>query len=367
MKILQRLYIREFFAALTIIGFGLSIIFSLVNLIDKLDDFMKCNPSVEDLLLYAVLNIPKNLFYLLPMATLICSLFVLANAVKKNEIVAIKASGGRIRLLLMPFILTGFILSAFSFFLGEVIVPVTIGRAEELKITIASSKLQNTSSTLKAQPYQRLSLIEGTLWLKDKEGSIIRIGIYSYDATSANDIRIFLFDKGVLSEQLEAEKASWDGKTWKLLNVRRYLFKSGNIENIKEIPYPNLEPPKYFMERLKKTEEMRIGELLRYIKRLKHSGYSNPKLIVDFNSRISYPLVNLFMLILGVSLPLKSKNITGLIASGIGLAVSLIYWGGYILSLSLGNAGILPPFLSPWLMPILFGLLSINLFRKIPG
>jgi len=365
MKLLQRYYIKEFFIALTIVGLGLSIIFSLVNLIDKLDDFMKWNPPVGDLLLYAALNIPKNLFYLLPMATLICSLFVFTNAMKKNEIVVIKAAGGRIRLLLVPFIITGFILSAFAFFLGEFVVPVALEKAEELRITITSPNNPNIGTTLRAQPHQRLSLIEGTLWLRDKGDSIVRIGLYSYEGTSANDIKIFLFDKGDLSEQLKAEKALWNGKTWILKNVRRYIFKSGEIQNIGELPYPNLEAPKYFLERVKKIEEMRIMELMRYMKRLKQSGYRNPKLIVDFNSRLSYPFINLFMLILGVSLPLKSRIVKGIIASGIGLAISLVYWGGYILSLSLGNASIIPPFLAPWLMPAIFAAISINLFRKL--
>ncbi|MEW6419770.1 MAG: LptF/LptG family permease [Nitrospirota bacterium] len=365
MKLLQRHYIKEFFIALTIIGLGLSIIFSLVNLIDKLDDFMKWNPPVGDLLLYVALNVPKNLFYLLPMAILICSLFVFTNAMKKNEIVVVKAAGGRMRLLLVPFIITGFILSTSAFFLGESVMPAALERAEELRIKITSPRHRDIRGTLKTQPYQRLSLVEGTLWLRDKGGSIVRIGLYSYEGISANDIKIFLFDKGDLSEQLEAEKALWNGKTWVLLNVRRYIFKGGEIHNIKELPYPNLEAPKFFLERVKKIEEMRIIELVRYIKRLKQSGYRNPKLIVDFNSRLSYPFINLFMLILGVSLPLKSRIVKGIIASGIGLAISLIYWGGYILSLSLGNAGIIPPFLAPWLMPAIFATISINLFRKL--
>jgi lipopolysaccharide export LptBFGC system permease protein LptF len=72
------------------------------------------------------------------------------------------------------------------------------------------------------------------------------------------------------------------------------------------------------------------------------------------------------MLILGVSLPLKSRISRGLIAAGIGLSISLLYWMGYILSISMGNAGIIPPFLAPWLMPALFAAIAIHLFRKIP-
>lgn len=363
MKILKKLYTKEFLILLSIVGIGLSLILSLINLIEKLDDFMKYSPSFEDIALYVILNIPKNLFYLLPMAVLICGLFVFARATRSMEIVAIKAGGGRVRSLLITFVFMGLMMSIFAFFLDELVMPYAMERAEELKIEMTSPRQQDTLKTLS---YQRPFFKEGIVWLKGKDESIIRIGLFLYENEVANDINIFLFEKDSLSGQIKAEKALWNGKIWTLMNVTRYSFKSGQIENIKEMPYPNLEAPKYFKASLKTTSEMRIGELLRYIKRMKQSGYRNPKLIVDLHSRLSYPLINLFMLILGVSLPLETHISRGLIAAGIGLSISLLYWMGYILSISMGNAGIIPPFLSPWLMPILFAVIAIRLFRKLP-
>lgn len=362
MKILKRLYIKEFFGILSLTGIGLSIMFSLINLIEKLDDFMRWQPSIADLLLYAALNVPKNLFYILPMAILICSLFVFTQAAKRNEIVAIKAAGGRIKSLIMPFILIGFTLSAIGLFLGEFLMPVALEKANELKITITSSNQHNSS---KRNPYQRPSFNEGTIWLKGKDGSIIRIGLYLYENDTAKDISIFLLEKGHLSGKIEAEEALWNGEIWMLRKAKRYLLDSGRIEKIEEMQFPQIQSPTLFKEWLKKPEEMRMGELLRYIKRLKQSGYKNPKLIVDFNSRLSYPLINLFMLILGISLSLRSTISRGLIAAGIGLSISLLYWVGYILSLSMGNANIIPPPLSPWLMPAIFAFISIHLFRNL--
>jgi lipopolysaccharide export system permease protein len=72
------------------------------------------------------------------------------------------------------------------------------------------------------------------------------------------------------------------------------------------------------------------------------------------------------MLIIGVCLPIERHMRRGLIAAGIGLFISLIYWTGYILSISMGNAGIIPPFLAPWITPALFALLALHLFRKLP-
>jgi lipopolysaccharide export LptBFGC system permease protein LptF len=34
--------------------------------------------------------------------------------------------------------------------------------------------------------------------------------------------------------------------------------------------------------------------------------------------------------------------------------------------LSMGYAGIVPPFIAAWLMPIIFGTVAVHLFRKIP-
>jgi lipopolysaccharide export system permease protein len=264
---------------------------------------------------------------------------------------------------LITFIFIGLILSTFAFLLDELVMPRAMESAEELKIKMTSPMQQDIS---KSSSYQRPFFKEGIVWLKGKDDSIIRIGLFLYENEIAHDLDIFLFEKGSLSGHIKAEKALWNGKMWTLVNATRYFFKNGEVENIKEMPYPNLEAPKYFKAGLKTTAEMRIGELLRYIKRMKQSGYRNPKLIVDLHSRLSYPLINLFMLILGVSLPLESRISRGLIAAGIGLSISLLYWMGYILSISMGNAGIIPPFLAPWLMPVLFAAIAIHLFRKIP-
>jgi lipopolysaccharide export LptBFGC system permease protein LptF len=198
-----------------------------------------------------------------------------------------------------------------------------------------------------------------------KDNSIIRMGLFSYAHNTAQDINIFLLDNGLLSGFIKAEKALWDGE-WTLINVSSYLHKEGNIVHITEMPYPYLDSPKNFQKWLKTTQEMRIGELLAYIKRLNRSGYQNPKLTVDLHSRLSYPFVNLFMLIIGVCLPIERHMRRGLIAAGIGLFICLIYWTGYILSISMGNAGIIPPFLAPWITPTLFALLALNMCRKLP-
>ena len=79
MLTLQKYYLKEFLKLLSLIGTGLALVFSVLDLIDKIDEFMPHKPSLKSLLLYTSFNFPKYLLYLLPAAMLICSLFALSN------------------------------------------------------------------------------------------------------------------------------------------------------------------------------------------------------------------------------------------------------------------------------------------------
>jgi lipopolysaccharide export system permease protein len=355
---LQRFYLKEFLKLLFIIGIGLALIFSVLDLVDKMDDFMPNRPSLENLLLYAFFNFPKFLLYLLPSAVLICSLFIFSQASRNGEFIAIKATGGRLKTIFYPFIISGILLSVFAFINGEIVAPDFLRRSSELK------------NTLKKKD-KRITFEEGTLWFRSADGSTVRIELYVPEKKLAKGVSIFVFDKDYLKERLEAEDAKWDESqnskgTWKLKNVIIYDIKGGKVDRNSEMAYPSLESPEFFSEGIKKPEEMGMVELYKYTERLKRSGFRNIKLIIDLNSKVSYPLINLFMILLGISLSARNKIGGGLFAAGLGLLISMIYWFTYTLTLSMGYAGVVPPFIAAWLMPIIFGTVAVHLFRKIP-
>ena len=150
MKIIHRLYLKDFFRLLILITFGLSLIFSLIDMIGKTDSFMSAKASSWSLVLYAMLNMPRFLIYLLPMSILTCSLFTFSQAFRRQEIAAIKAAGGRLKILFYPFIATGILLSIFAFATSEMIVPDFSRRPLTCK-TPSRAKKKNPSS--QAGPY----------------------------------------------------------------------------------------------------------------------------------------------------------------------------------------------------------------------
>jgi len=353
LKIIQRLYLKDFLKLLLLLSGGLSIIFSLLDMIDKIGNFMPGKSSAADLLIYASYNMPKLFLYILPMSVLICSLFTFSHAVRKKEITAIKAAGGKLRALTYPFIVMGMLLSLFAFITGEIIVPDFSKRAADLKNVLEGKS-------------RRLNVTEGGLWLRSKDGSPVKIDLYVTERKAAEGISVFIIDNDSLKEKIFAKKAFWNGNTWVLEGVMKYSIKAGSAEHLSTMTYDGLESPDFFAEELKSAGEMGIAELYRYIQRLKSAGFRNVKLAVDLDSKISFPLVSLFMMMLGIALSFRMSLGGGLFSAGLGLLISLFYWLSYTFLLSMGYAGVIPAFLAAWTVPFIFGALSLYLFLRIP-
>lgn len=119
MKILLRQYIKETVTVIFIVSLGLSCLIAMFEVIDKLDKLIKFSPGFNDFALYWVYVLPRYLKYLLPMAVLMAVLIVFGQASKIGELVAVKASGGRLKKLFLPIIMLALLVSFVDFAVDE--------------------------------------------------------------------------------------------------------------------------------------------------------------------------------------------------------------------------------------------------------
>lgn len=366
MKIIQRYYLKEFFKLFGIICIGLSLILSLIELINRIDDFMPHKPKAGDLLLYFILNMPHYLLYLMPMAGLISGLFVFGQAGRRREIVIAKASGYSVKALLMPFVYSGILLSIAGFLIGELIAADSNRMAYRLRNVL--SKKENV-----------LTVKEGTTWLKSKD-SIIKVDIYLPDKGIIKGISIVKTEDDAITERIEADTGEWkpaleasgESKSgvWYLKGVTAYKIKEGTVKKFRELPFDAIDSPEIFKEGRQESDVLRdtmnVRGLIKYTNRLREAGFKNINFLVDIHSKISYPAINLIMLVLGISLSVRGELMGGLITAAIGIAISMLYLFGFSMSLSMGYAGILSPIAAAWLMPVVFGGGAWSLFRNVP-
>lgn len=377
MKIIERYFLKEFLRLFLLMSVGLGFIYSLIELVNKIEGFAPYKPSTGDLIFYSALNLPGYLVYLMPMATLISSLFVISHAGRKKETTAIKAGGGSVKKILRPLVYTGMVIGLAGFMLSEFVVPDFSKMAHELSDSITKKQ-------------RLLAFKEGTAWLRTKD-RIIKLGVYLPERDVIKGVSIMRVAEDMLVERIEAAYAEWRpaeagleasnktphikdpssfepsrGGAWNLKDVTVYDIKSGKIKAYKELQSDIIDPPEILAKGMQKPEEMNVRELFAYTKRLKEAGIKNVKMAVDINSRLSFPLINIIMVMLGLSLAGIGRMESGLVTTAIAVFVSLLYWLGYTSALSLGYTGLLPPMFAAWLVPLIFGGAAFYLFYKIP-
>ncbi len=345
MKLLKRLYLKEFLTAFAVVVLGLSVMLSCFDLINAMDKLK--GKGAGSLVLYAVLVMPQYIVYTMPMAVLFAALFTVGHAGKNKETVAVMAAGGRMRALFMPLAFTGALLTLASFGLSQFTAPAAMRKAKAMT---------GNSGVMVFQ--------EGTIWVRADDGSLVRFSLYSRELGSAKKVDIFQFKNGMLSGRIEAEGAKYEGDHWVLKNVMLYDFLHSKTVRSARMEVPGLIKPQFLDRQMLTADEMGITELYRYSKRLREAGIRSIKLDVDMNSRLAYPIVNFFMVLFAIAISLR-RGMGGLAAASLGMAVSLFYWLIYTFSLSLGYSGLLPPFAAAWTIPLSFAVFSLRLFMKI--
>ena len=82
-----------------------------------------------------------------------------------------------------------------------------------------------------------------------------------------------------------------------------------------------------------------------------------PVTSVDLYAKLSYPLLNLIMILIGIPFAVKTGRSGGIAMSiGISVMIGFAYGVTFYIFISFGKSGFLSPFLSAWIPTILFGL-----------
>jgi lipopolysaccharide export system permease protein len=240
-----------------------------------------------------------------------------------------------------------------AFSISEVVAPDFSSRAADLRTRLKGDR-------------KKMAFSEGVLWVKDKKGNPVRMELYIPGKKAARRISIFVQGETFLKQTITAKKAAWEEGRWVLEKVTIVTTETGKSEELALMEYHDLESPEIFSGEIRTTDEMGINELYRHIQRLRTAGFNNIKLLVDLNAKVSFPLINMIMMLLGISLAGRATTGGGLLTAGLGLVISLSYWFSYTFSLSIGYAGIVSPFVAAWSAPFAFGSLALYLFVKTP-
>jgi LPS export ABC transporter permease LptG/LPS export ABC transporter permease LptF len=357
-NILDRYIFRRFLWIFTLAFFSMVAIFFIVSFFDRIDSISETQKPVGLLLSHIAYLTPGFMIQALPVSSLVAALLSLGIMSKYNEITAMKACGISLYRAVLPVILLGLVVSLFSFYLQDTVIPVSNRKAEEFFEKIHDIPPRN-------------HVFLDRRWVMGKD----RNRIYHYrhfEPMTATFSQISLFDldrnSWSLRRRIYAERANLLQNELNLRNSWERQFSEGrpvSFQKAESTILPISEGEGFFIEARPETDEMNFSELKAYIRDIEEKNFDSYPYKLNLQSKLAFPLAALIMTLLGIPFSFAMGKRGALFGMGLSLLIAMVYWGALGVFKSLGFVKALSPFLAAWGPNVLFGLVGIYLLLTV--
>jgi lipopolysaccharide export system permease protein len=344
-------YVSREFLKMTLVCLGTFVlIYLLVEILEKLDDFGNAGVPADQTLRYFLYIIPGIVKQMVPVAILMGTQLTFGVFSKNNQLIAFKSSGISMIRISAPILMLSMVASLTVFIMGEGLIPLTNGRALEIW-NLQVKKVE-----------ARAVLINERIWYKG-DRAIYSFDQFNFQEQKSGQATLYFFDPQFqLEARLDAAGSSWQEQGWRFYNGIYQTYRAGNnlaSEPFKEKQLQLSETPEDFRYKEKSGEEMTFSELTNNIEKVQREGYEANPYRVERQMRLAFPVVSVIMALIGISMALRKEKGIG-VAQGIvtSLAVTFLYWVFFGFSRSIGLAGIFPAFWAAWSSNILFLLIG---------
>ena len=164
---------------------------------------------------------------------------------------------------------------------------------------------------------------------------------------------------------MDAAEATCDGQQWVFSSgwVRHFEGSRERAEPFVRLEAPQLaERPGDFAKESLQPAEMNYLQLRRYIAKLRASGLRVANYLVDLHFKLSFPVFNLIVVLIGASVATRLRLQSAALGFGFSVIIAFVYWGFMQLGKALGHSGVLSPYVSAWMGDVVFGAASVLLF-----
>lgn len=353
MKIFGRMLSRMILARFIVILLGIALLVLTLEVIANLEDILADASNAQlAVMRYVLLRLPGLLAVFFSMSLLLATVLSLVELGYRNEIAPIWAAGvtpAQLLLLLLPL---GAVLGIAQFMLNDRLVPATVQHLVQWGVGDFARKKLHTGGN-------------GIIWMR-AGNDILRAEKANKDTTVLHNLTIFRRDKqGLLKEQIFARQARRTGKRWLLENVTIYRREP--------VPPAHVAAMVYSGELKLAAEGMRSGnpqimslpELQYFIDNLGFGLRPVHVYQVQFHHRLT--LLFLPLLLIAVCIPLATRfrrhGIAGtLLIAGVAIGFGFFLFDG--LAQTLGEIGLVPPWLAGWLPAASLAVLALALYLR---
>jgi LPS export ABC transporter permease LptG/LPS export ABC transporter permease LptF len=327
----------------------------LFTFFEIVDDVVRNGIPYSLVLEYFIFLQPHFLNLMVPISILIATLVTYGSLEKTNQLTALKSCGVSIQRLAVPVFVLALLLSGFLYVMQDYVLPFANQRQDNLRNIIKGSPIQTT------QPGQR--------WIFGEDQNLFHYNYFHSNSNSLSGLSIFQFapEGNRLDSMIFASNAQWrrNSQSWLLENGWYLNFTDGEFQQYEARDFFISETPDYFGEEVKASSKMTYMELQEYILDLQRGGFEVDYLRTELYKKISFPLVNFIMAVIGLPFALTMGRRGALYGIVAGVLIGIIYWGAFGIFDVLGANGFLAPSLAAWGPNIVFGSGAAILFSGV--
>lgn len=327
------------------------------DVVEKLEDFISKKVTLREIVLDYYLNfIPFFAVLFTPLFVFVSVVFFTSRLAYRNELVALLNAGITFRRLLVPYLLTGLIITLLNILANHWFLPAANRQRLAFTNTYIGWRQHNPDRHVHMQVAPNQFMYMENFTVSDSTGYR-----FAYE----------IFDRYQLVYKLRAERIHWNAelKSWELKNYaeRRLGPAYEQLRYGKDTVVAYAFTPSDLKKDRHAMETLNARQLNERIAELRMRGAANVAAYeVEKHRRTSFPFAIPILTLLGVSM--SARKMRGGIGLQVGLGILLAF--AYLLFLqfsqTFATSGALPAWLAVWVPNILFFLLTLMLLLRAP-
>lgn len=358
------LYFARRFLTVFLLTFGLfAVMLGLIDMLEQIRSFDLDGIGMWQILRLTLLNMPKGLYAILPLITILASVALFLNLSRSSELVVARAAGrSALRTLAAPVIV--------AWLLGALFVagmnPIVAATSKQYEMLASRFKQGSTSV---------LSLSRDALWLRqgtDEGQMVIRAEGTNLDGTELRRASFLTLDPaGNPLSRIEAERAVLQPGFWQVSGAKIWtLAETINPELTARNEALVMLPSDLTVERIRDSfgtpSSVGIWELPQFIDQLEEAGFSARAHRTWLQMELALPLLMAAMVMVGAGFTMRhirfgKTGVMVLMALGLGFAVFFLRNFAQVL----GDRGQIPAELAAWAPPATAILLAVGLLLHL--
>ena len=358
MKILQRYFLKEFVYHFLPISIFFISIFAISEFFWRLNDFISYKPPTIVIIYFLFLHLPLWFVQTLPLSVMLTTILSISNFNYTKELVAVKTLGINTKKFFLSWLIIGLVLSIFSFFLNDKIATKCFHKAQEIFYT-----------KIKKEKFDKNDLTNLFYFSYQKDISTF-IFIDRYDRTN-NKIYSFLlqqYQNNKITTQVYSDEGIKENFVLNLFNAIQQQFRNNKIISEKLVKIYRYQLPvdienfKYDFATMQ-LDQLNMKQLKQAIKICKFKGETTNRIVTEISFRYAISFLNFILIFISISLGQTSHSQHGKLNSFIYVMISfIIYWTLLSFLRTMGETGVVNPYISVWIPNIIFLFVGIILY-----